>query len=188
MIDRESVRVDVYFPVRWKRSGDPTHISSIIQSHRTCDRFSAPPSAVADLPADLTELTEFQETTPHIYRMWMSIERKLDHIIWSINKDQYDDPEMEEGICINMSQGGASILVSSQVPVGEFVQLRMMPPTFPVFLVEIVGKTLSCSPDPDSRGKWTLGLEFTALNSNDREDLITYIFKRQREILRDGSS
>lgn len=63
----------------------------------------------------------------------------------------------------------------------------MSPPIFPVFLVEAVGKVISSKQDAEKEGEWVANLEFTAINTSDSEDLISFIFKRQREILRDGS-
>jgi len=185
---RENVRVEVFFPIRWRKPEDVGDLKKSIINHRTCDRFSAPPTAFADLPVDLTDLTEFQETSPHIYRMWMALERKIDHIIWLMNKNVFDDPGMDDGVCLDLSVGGASALISQEISVGDEIHLRMSPPIFPVFLVEAVGKVLSSEKDEEKENKWVTNLEFTAINTSDSEDLISFIFKRQREILRDGST
>ncbi len=184
--ERENVRVEVFFPVRWRTPADPDGLARTITNHRTCDRFSAPPTAFSDLPADLTDLAEFQETSPHIYRMWMSLERKLDHIIWLHSKISFEDPDMEDSVCLNLSVGGASLQTSRELSIGETIHLRMTPPMFPVFIVEALGKVIASEKDPETEGKWVAGVEFTAINTSDSEDLISFIFKRQREILRDG--
>jgi len=185
---RENVRVEVFFPIRWRKPENTDDLKKSIINHRTCDRFSAPPTAFADLPADLTDLAEFQETSPHIYRMWMALERKIDHIIWLMNKNVFDDADMDDGVCLDLSVGGASVQISQELLVGEEIHLRMSLPMFPVFLVEAVGKALSSKQDVEKEGKWIANLEFTAINTSDSEDLISFIFKRQREILRDGST
>lgn len=184
---RENVRVEVFFPIRWRIPEDVGDLKKSIINHRTSDRFSAPPSTFADLPADLVDLTEFQETSPHIYRMWMALERKLDHIIWQMNKDTFVDDKMEDAACLDLSVGGASIQISRQLSAGDEIHLRMSPPIFPVFLVEAVGKVISSEKNLEKEGLWITYLEFTAINTSDSEDLISFIFKRQREILRDGS-
>lgn len=183
---RENVRVEVFFPIRWRMPEDIGDLKKSIINHRTCDRFSAPPSTFADLPADLIDLTEFQETSPHIYRMWMALERKLDHLIWLMNKNTFVDSGMDDGACLDLSVGGASVQISKKLSAGDEIHLRMSPPIFPVFLVEAVGKVLSSDKDSEKEDKWVTNLEFTAINTSDSEDLISFIFKRQREILRDG--
>lgn len=184
---RGNVRVSVFFPIQWSVAADPENLAKTITSHRTCDRFSAAPTAFADLPADLTDLADFQETSPHLYSMWMSIERKLDHLLWHMNKKEYEDPEMEDGVCLDLSVGGASIQTARELSVGNFLHIRMRPPMFPVFLVEALAKVITSEGDHETKNRWVTNLEFTAINTNDSEDLISFIFKRQREILRNGS-
>ena len=55
---RENVRVKVLFPVRWKTCAISGDLADLIRCHRTSDRFCAPPPSFADLPADLTDLTD----------------------------------------------------------------------------------------------------------------------------------
>jgi len=185
--ERQDVRVSVYFPVRWRIAENPEDLVEEINNHRTCDRFTTPPTAFTDLPSDLADLTEFQEMSPHIYRMWMTLERKLDHIIRLLNQKVFDDPGMEEGFCLDISAGGAMIRTAKKVEPGERLLVRMAPPTFPMFIIEVVALVKSAEPDEAREGKWIISVEFEALNHSDREDLITYIFKRQREILRKKS-
>jgi len=185
--ERGNVRVSVYFPVRFRLPSDPDHLADLITSHRTCDRFGAPPSAFSDMPSDLTDLTEFQETSPHLFSMWMSLERKIDHLIWMTHKETFEDRDMEQGVCIDMSAGGACIQTDRALAPGNTIHMRMSPPTFPVFLIETLGVVISSHRNERDKGKWSTRVEFTAINKSDQEDLITYIFKRQREILRDTS-
>lgn len=185
--DRENVRVAVFFPVKWKPAENSDDLKALIQSHRTSDRFTAPPTAFSDLPSGLVDLTEFQETAPHIYTMWMTMERKLDHIIWLLNRQSFDDDGMEEGVCVNLSAGGASVRTKRKLAEGEMIHLRMTPPAFPLFLVEVLGQAVASEPDEQKEGEWVSRLGFAAINKTDKEDLITFIFKRQREILRENA-
>jgi len=185
--ERTTVRVAVYFPIRYRVADDFEHLSTLITRHRTSDRFSAPPTAFTDLPSDLTELTEFQETSPHLYRMWMSMERKIDHLVWLLSRESFEDPAMKDAVCLDLSAGGALIQTGEKPEQGAHLLLRLTPPTFPVFILETVGKVITGGHSAQEEGKWLSNIEFTAINKSDQEDLITYIFKRQREILRDSA-
>lgn len=184
---RQDVRVKVYFPIRWTGALDPGDLAEEIRSHRSCDRFTTPPTAFTDLPTDLADLTEFQEMSPHIYSMWMSIERRLDHVIRLLSQKVFDAPEMERGYCLNLSAGGALLRLMEKPERGQKLLVRMNPPTFPLFILEIIAVAKSVAPDAEKGGGWLVSVEFEAINDQDREDLITYIFKRQREILRSKS-
>ncbi|VAX16169.1 hypothetical protein MNBD_NITROSPINAE04-1512 [hydrothermal vent metagenome] len=185
--ERNDVRVAVFFPIRWKKPDNVADLSAEIENHRTCDRFATPPTAFTDLPSDLSDITEFQEMEPHTLTMWMSLERKLDHIIRRIDQKTFDNPNMEQGRCLNISAGGAYLRISKKLAVGDTIQARLAPPTFPLFIVEILGVVMSIKPDKNNKGDFLVSVSFTAINHSDREDLITYVFKRQREILREKS-
>lgn len=183
--DRQDVRVAVYFPVRWRKTEDPENLAEEIRNHRTSDRFTTPPTAFSDLPSDLADLTEFQEMSPHIYSMWMSMERKMDHIIRLLSQKVFDDPRFELGYCLNLSAGGALLRLASELKPGDILQARFTPPTFPLYIAEAVSSVKSVEPDKEREGQWLVNISFDTINKNDKEDLVSYIFKRQREILRD---
>jgi hypothetical protein len=184
--ERTSVRVPVWFPVRYKKLDDDAWTINEVESHRTCDRFGAPPNAFADLPADLNDLTEFQEMEPTVFRMWMTLERKLDHVIWLINRDTFEDPTFSVGRCIDLSAGGARLSITDTFADGERLLVRITPPTFPALVIEVVADVLRTDPDPSDEKRRIISITFAAINPYDREDLISYLFKRQREILRQG--
>ncbi len=183
-VERQDVRVPVFFPLMWCVAEDPHSLALEIEHHRTCDRFSTPPTAFTDLPTDLRELTEFKEMSPHIYAMWMSLERKIDRVISLVDKKTYNDPDMEKGVCTDLSAGGASIRVTGELNVGDVLQVRMSPPTFPPMLVEVAAEVKVCNKVDGRDGEWLVSTSFIKINHSDREDLVMYIFKRQREILR----
>lgn len=179
---RQDVRVEVFFPLVWRDVGDDKDLASSIENHRTCDRFTLPPTAFSDLPSDLTDLAEFKDLSPHIYTMWMSLERKLDYIIRLVDKETTGEPGEKDGYCVNLSAGGALLKVSEEVKNGATLSVKLVPPTFPRLVVEVMGKVRSVKKADD--GDRLASMEFSVVNEDDREDLISYIFKRQREILR----
>ncbi len=181
---RDSVRVSVFFPARWRRIEDAEDLGLEIESHRTCDRFTTPPTAFSDLPSDLNDLTQFQEMSPQIYTLWMSLERKIDYLIRMINPKVFDDPSMEQCICIDLSAGGAHLRMEAHVKEEDKLLIRLTPPTFPLFILEAIVTVKMVEIDKENEGRSLIRVEFSSINLGDKEDLISYIFKRQREILR----
>ncbi len=186
--ERSSVRVPVYFPLRYRPLAEPSDWEvEAIRHHRTCDRFGAPPTAFTDLPGDLNDLNEFQEMQPTLFRMWMSLERKMDHLIWQENRAAWEETANTfEGRCVDLAAGGAGISLTDPPAVGRRLILRIAPPTFPPFLLETAAEVVRHDPDPTDPSRTLVSTSFVAINDHDREDLISYLFKRQREILRMG--
>ena len=171
------------FAVEFKRvSENELHdIVEEITSHRTNDRLGYPPPET-ELPADLDNLRDYQETTPHIMNMWVSIDQKLNVLMKLAGDKAHGIPNAEKGIVKDISAKGVKMKTEAALNKGEYLMLRISPPTFPSFILDAVGKVLST--DPAGKGARHCKVEFTALNPDDRETLIAYVFKRQREILR----
>jgi hypothetical protein len=180
---REAHRVDTSFPVEFRRlnENELADIEEEINSHRTNDRLGLP-SPHSDLPSDLEDLKDYQEMSPQILNMWLSIDQKLDALMKLSRQKALRVPNAREGIIKDISSKGIKIKIYDKLKHGEFILLRISPPTFPSFTLDAVGKVLKL--DSSEGDQKIYNVEFTALNSDDREMLITYVFKRQREILR----
>lgn len=182
---RRNIRVSVFFPILWRRADDNAEdLAAEIENHKTSDRFTTPPTAFADLPSDLSDLAEFKEMSPHTFTVWMTIERKLDYIIRALNPKIFSDPEMERSVCLNLSAGGANIRIKPKMKKGDMLLVRFTLPTFPLFIVEALAKVKSQAEDKEKKNEWLTRIRFESINLGDKEDLIAYVFKRQREILR----
>ena len=183
---RGAVRVAVYFPVRLRKveGAEAQRLALMVKSHRSADRFHLPSEPSGDAMAT-SEFTEWRQAAPHIFAMWESLERKLDHLTWLLRREAVDEPGMAEGICLDLSAEGAKVATAVPLAPGDTVLIRMAPPTYPKTLVETVAEVLTCGHEPGPEEHPAATVRFAAINSADTEELISYIFKRQREILRD---
>jgi hypothetical protein len=180
---RGAVRVDTSFKIEFRRleESELHDLVEEITSHRTNDRLGYPPPE-SDLPADLDNLKDYQEITPHIMKMWVSIEQKLNVLMKLAGDKAHGIPNAEKGIVKDISAKGLMMKTDAELNKDEYLMLRISPPTFPSFILDTVGKVLSS--DPAGKDVRHCKVAFTALNPDDREILIAYVFKRQREILR----
>ena len=180
---RGAVRVDTSFALEFRhlQESELHDIVEEITSHRTNDRLGYPPPE-SDLPADLDNLKDYQETTSQVMKMWVSIEQKLNVLIKLAGDKAHGIVNAEKGIVKDISAKGLMMKTEAELKEGEYLMLRISPPTFPSFILDAVGKVLSCG--PGGKDMRHCKVEFTALNPDDREILIAYVFKRQREILR----
>ena len=180
---RGAVRVDTSFKIEFRHLPE-SELHDIVQeitSHRTNDRLGYPPPE-SDLPAELDNLKDYQETTSQVMKMWVSIEQKLNVLIKLAGDKAHGIPNAKNGIVKDISAKGLMMKTEAELDEGEHLMLRISPPTFPSFILDAVGKVLSCN--TAGKGVRNCKVEFTALNPDDREILIAYVFKRQREILR----
>ncbi|GMT42003.1 MAG: hypothetical protein IEMM0002_0414 [bacterium] len=184
---REAVRVETAFPVEFRLvdEGEIVNLTDEIANHSTDDRLGLPPSG-PELPTDIDSLKDYQGTSPQVMKMWVSIDQKLDALMKIIVGKAHGLPEALKGAVKDISSKGIRIKSATKLAVGRHILLRMTPPMFPSFTIDAVGKVLDIV-SVENDGK-SYNVEFVALNPDDRELLVTYVFKRQREILRHRSA
>lgn len=175
---RGSVRVDVSFPVSFDMvsENDYEKIKNVIVSHRTGDREG-------DL-MPLLGVEELESLDITVAKIWLSMNSKLDYII-KLLKQRGEGVEEKEGLCKDISGKGIKMIYKGNLSDGQYIHLRIHPPTFPPLSVVALGKILRAERTAICReGEIETAVEFDTIHEDDREEIISYVFKRQRELLR----
>lgn len=179
---RGAVRVDASFNIDFKLLGDDKEeVSLEVFNHSTSNRLGIPPAGEG-LPSELTDLQDYQNIPSALLKMWQSIDHKLDALMKIVGKEAHKLEGSTTGIIKNISSKGTKLKTGEKLEKGQFILMRISPPTFPSFTIDVVGEVITS--DADETGGTRYHIEFSSINSDDVETLITYIFKRQREILR----
>jgi hypothetical protein len=177
------ISVPVLFKAKWRIAPDSETLKEEILHHRTSDRLTTPPPSFTDMPQDLAELAEFQKTSPHIYRMWVALERKLDYIVNLMNQTPASAHNMEECFCSSVSEGGLRLRMDKELRIGNIIFVSLTFPSYPLMTIDSLARVTKVQPRPEKEGEWAVTGEYYAINDVDKEDVIQYVFKRQREIL-----
>lgn len=175
---RGSVRVDVSFPVAFDlvSENDYEKIKNVIVSHRTGDREG-------DL-MPLLGVEELESLDITVAKIWLSMNSKLDYII-KLLKQSGEGVEEKEGLCKDISGKGIKMIYKGNLSAGQCIHLRIHPPTFPPLSVVALGRILRAERTALCReGEIETAVEFDTIHEDDREEIISYVFKRQRELLR----
>jgi len=175
---RGSVRVDVSFPVSFDlvSENDYEKIKNVIVSHRTGDREG-------DL-MPLLGVEELESLDITVAKIWLSMNSKLDYII-KLLKQSGEGVEEKEGLCKDISGKGIKMIYKGNLSAGQCIHLRIHPPTFPPLSVVALGRILRAERTALCReGEIETAVEFDTIHEDDREEIISYVFKRQRELLR----
>lgn len=186
---RQAIRVEVSFPIAYRLlpPGEVDDLKDEIRNHRTLDKLGIPTVSLRDLPADLTELEnqdDYKEVHPWVFKMWISLERRLDYLIQLLSRREESGNGFRRGVCKSISVLGIQFVCEEEIPIGTAVYLRVQTPTFPLNVIDILGAVQRCERTEDRDKRWRISLPYDAINPEDREDLISFIFKRQREQLR----
>ncbi len=83
---------------------------------------------------------------------------------------------------VNISGGGLSFASKNRYSQGDVLELRMMLPMMPPIALYIYGEVVKI----DTQGSgFMIGIKFIEMDEEIRDEIVKFVFKRQREILRE---
>lgn len=123
--------------------------------------------------------------SPLDQRLW-EIDRKLDMLIHMTFSQDFRALMHTPQRDVNISASGMRFISREPYDLSDIVEIRLILPMVPLLMVHLVGevirqKPLSSSPEAD---RYAVAVRFHRVDSETREDIIRYLFRRQREILR----
>ena len=132
----------------------------------------------------LLGVEELESLDITVAKIWLSMNSKLDYII-KLLKQSGEGVEEKEGLCKDISGKGIKMIYKGNLSAGQCIHLRIHPPTFPPLSVVALGRILRAERTALCReGEIETAVEFDTIHEDDREEIISYVFKRQRELLR----
>jgi c-di-GMP-binding flagellar brake protein YcgR len=84
---------------------------------------------------------------------------------------------------VNISGSGMKFIANQSFSIGDIVALRIFLPLVSKTWINILGKVVSVT-ESGAENRYEVTVKFKELSESDREIIIGYVFKRQRELLR----
>ena len=84
---------------------------------------------------------------------------------------------------VNISGSGMKFTADQMYGTGDIIALRIFLPLVSSTWITVLGKVVSSTELP-TEGGYSTAVHFVGLPESDREMIIRYVFKRQRELLR----
>jgi len=114
-----------------------------------------------------------------IYQANLKIDRILD-ILESRDAERYASAGSE---CVNISGSGMRFVANRSFSIGDIIALRVFLPLVSGTWINVLGKVIS-SAESAPGNRYDVSVQFVELSEGDREMIVRYVFKRQRELLR----
>ena len=190
---RNSVRISDSFNINYNivTQKEYNKKASIFISRRTASRSATRSSDTEAFSFDWSHIEDEVDFDPVLVKILFYLDQKIDKIISNqdrILKNFDTDEEVQElseaGECIDISGSGAHMLVTEELNPGTLLELTIEPPFNTSIQIILLGEIsrISKSNDKENNG-FEASITFTAINEDDRENLIKYIFQRQRELI-----
>jgi len=186
MSKRQFVRVNGFFPVLCKKIS-PEKIreeKELFFSHRDetpaefANEFSWLKGPAEDHTPPEQETCSEQEL--------VSIHLKLDFIISLLMKREVDPIFNEKPRLINISGAGIRFRTSESLHQGDICIVKIFLPVLPVRVIRILAEVVRSEKIIESGNEETeASFNFNMIAEEDREIIVHYTFKRQRELLRE---
>jgi c-di-GMP-binding flagellar brake protein YcgR len=142
---------------------------------------------------------ELDLTTEHpsveILNEIKTLNKKIDFIINHLIKPDDKSILDEEQTEVSLSGSGIKFISSDNLKTGDFLEMKLVLPLSTGIVIDFIAEVIRVikpagslgTNDPESS---EIAVKYVAINEDDREMIIRYTFKRQRELLRasEGSS
>jgi hypothetical protein len=125
---------------------------------------------------------ELGKIDPFILNSLIDINLKLNLIISAISSEGKKNIFNRAPIEASLSEGGLGFTTMEAISEGDICALEIMLPVFPIAIIKTLGKAVRITALPE--GGASIGLQFINIKEEDRDKIVHYIFKKQREWLR----
>ncbi len=190
---RNSVRIPDSFTINYNivTQKEYDKKAALYISRCTANRSAARRSDAEVFSFDWSHIEDEVDFDPVLVKILFYLDQKIDKVISNQEKilKKFDTVEEVQNVsvageCIDISGSGVHMLVTEKLNPGSLLELTIEPPINPSIQIILLGKLsrIRQSEDKENDG-FDASVTFTAINEDDRENLIKYIFQRQRELI-----
>jgi hypothetical protein len=112
------------------------------------------------------------------------MDEKVDHIIAMLSKHEARGV-FYEGRGLDISGAGMKLEVDDRIQSGQIIHAHFILSRFPLVVIDVFGEVVRVVPiDREGKKRYQLGIRFADISESDREKVIAYVFRRQREAIR----
>lgn len=169
---REYSRVDAYLPFDYRivADADKGHIRARISGHNATSEFRP-----------IQNVGEYD----YIFAEWLKIlNTKLDTIIrlMTLQREGYFGLPFKT---VNISGGGMSFSLTEPIPLGEILEIKIMLTWNQPVAMSIYGEVTKSDRRQD---RYFTAIRYVHMDSFIRDEIIRFVFEREREIIREKRS
>lgn len=191
--NRDAVRIHDSFPLKYNIIAQKEYEKkeSLFISRRTVNRSTGKRNEADAFSFDWSSIEEEEDFDPVLIKILLHLDQKIDivlarqdEILKKITSQGDEEDIYETGECIDISGTGVNMLIPGNPGKETLLELNIEPPIHPAIQIIALGKVTRVCPSRDKEESgYEISVTFTAINEDDREALIKYIFQRQRELI-----
>ncbi|HEX16187.1 MAG TPA: hypothetical protein ENF44_03560 [Deltaproteobacteria bacterium] len=173
---RESIRVLTYLPFE-ARVVDPS------EAQELRERCILPEGGTGLF--DVEETLKHSNLPPALAHVLCEMNRKLDLLLCLVSSgEEWREMAGGERRKVEVSGTGLGFFWDEALPSGTLMEVKFLLPTLPFRPIRALVEVVRAE---ERRGRVWLGVKFTALREEDREEIVRFAFIKQKELLRQRS-
>jgi hypothetical protein len=126
----------------------------------------------------------YSRETPFNQSIW-EINRKLDLLIHMVLAEEFRELMKTTPSDVNISASGVRFISGKGYEVGDILEIHLILPMVPLLFIGLVGEVIRQKEIRSSKfGRYAVAVKFIRVEHDTKDDIIRYLFRRQREVLR----
>lgn len=180
---RSHVRFNVIVLLQYKKLTDKECEAYTGKEYKLVDQdLSVEDFTLQPFMEDTAKEEEAQRIDPFIVNNLIDINLKLNLILTMLSSNREPSIFSQRPVEVNLSEGGIAFVTRETFEKGDFLQLTILLPVFPIALIRARGEVVrSTSLTGNNR---VVGIKFIDINEENQDKIVCYLFKKERERLR----
>jgi hypothetical protein len=126
----------------------------------------------------------YTRESPHNQALW-EINRKLDLLIHMYLAEDFKDLMSSSPRDVNISASGIRFITDNSFKMGDLLEINLILPMVPLLFMRLLGDVIRIkSVTSYDTNRYAVALRFLQVDAETKDDVIRYLFRRQRELLR----
>ena len=190
---REDLRINGFFPFQFRRITVEEYENKkrIWEMYEENEEMGSKEILLPLFSKNKKDVLKSGEVNPYIANILLRIDQKLDMLLNFLVKGA-DSKELAllEPSEVNISSSGLGFISDSLLSVGDILEVKMIFPTSYFNIIKAFVNVTRVEKEAIFNGslKYLIGATFLHIDEDDREDIVKYVFKKQKESLRKRSS
>jgi hypothetical protein len=131
-----------------------------------------------------TESEPYSRETPFNQSIW-EINRKLDLLIHMVLAEEFRELMKTTPTDVNISASGVRFISGTPYEMGDILEIHLILPMAPLLFIGLISEVIRQKEVTHSKfGKYAVATRFVKIDPDTKDDIIRYLFRRQREVLR----
>ena len=180
---RAHLRMDVVILMQYRKlTSEESKDLDRIQKDEDSDDFSPLSFSLRPFMEGEGKEEELGNIDPFILNSLIDINLKLNLIISAISSGGKKNIFNRAPIQASLSEGGLGFTTGEEVSEGDIFLLEIMLPIFPIAVIKTLGRAVRIASLPE--GGTSVGFKFINITEENRDKIVHFLFKKQREWLR----